>query len=454
LIAYTIITAWNVGLMVAIARWRGVTSYEGLGMALLALVVGSDYGGLCLALAFGGNSAEVQSLVTLRIWPGLVHLLGILCFGLGLFIVSPNPPKIRRTLSDDDRRQLAYAGSFLAVLGISMKLLALGSEGITSIGQYFTNVYAYNAAQKKLGTFWDWGASIAMFGVTLLAASYEGRRVKQLVCVVSLAVLAFFLTSSRAGIAGAMLMFFVVMLAFNPRTARNWFRPRVLASLFLLLVVSSGIKTQLRFAPGNTAAVRTDWGDLAAQALSTFGTRFGSSGVYSGFANMVDRQSHDHALFMDGRVLAYTLTAWIPHLVFPHKPVHPFRDIGYLIRPNFSSRYDTVYAPTLVGYAWADFGVASVVGYLFLGAFVLGLLRRPVERPDVPILMVAGYLHLMLVEGATNLIHNGFLGLSASGLLAVGSMGLATVYVTVRRSLDAIATTAAAPAATSGALDG
>jgi hypothetical protein len=122
-------------------------------MALLALVVGSDYGGLCLALAFGGDSADLRSMVALRIWPGLVHVLGILCFGLGLLVASPNPPKVRRELSEDDRRQLAYAGSFLAVLGISMKLLALGSEGITSIGEYFTNVYTYNAAQRKLGTF-------------------------------------------------------------------------------------------------------------------------------------------------------------------------------------------------------------------------------------------------------------------------------------------------------------
>ncbi len=46
MLGYTIITAWNVGLMVAIARWRGLASFEGLGMALLALVVVTDYGGV------------------------------------------------------------------------------------------------------------------------------------------------------------------------------------------------------------------------------------------------------------------------------------------------------------------------------------------------------------------------------------------------------------------------
>jgi hypothetical protein len=153
---------------------------------------------------------------------------------------------------------------------------------------------------------------------------------------------------------------------------------------------------------------------------------------------------------MHGRVLAYSLTAWVPHVVYPDKPVHPFRDIGYLIRENFSSRFDTVYAPTLVGFAFADFGVASVVTYLFFGGLVLGLLRRFAGQGDAPILLLVAYLHLTLIEGATNLIHNGFLAFVASLLFTVTSAGLAACYVMVRRALDAVA--AAAPAGASRAL--
>ena len=50
-----------------------------------------------------------------------------------------------------------------------MKMVALGSEGITSIGDYFANIYSYNVAQRQLGTFWDWGAELAMFGAALIA---------------------------------------------------------------------------------------------------------------------------------------------------------------------------------------------------------------------------------------------------------------------------------------------
>jgi hypothetical protein len=451
---YALITAWNVALLIAIARWRGITSYEGLGMALLALVVGTDFFGLCLALALTGGSPEVQAMVALRIWPGLIHLLGILCFALGLLVVSPAPAKIRRVLTEEEVRQLRYAGSFLVALGLGMKLVALGSEGITSIGDYFANIYAYNVAQRELGTFWDWGTELAMFGCALLAAGYEYRPRIQLAVAALAAALAFFLTSSRAGIVGAGLMLFIVLAAFNPRTFRRWVRPRVIAAFLVLLVVTSGIKTQLRFFPGTSSGVRTDWPELAAEALSTFGTRFGSTGVYAGYATMVDRQSADPSQFMHGRVLSYTLTAWIPHVVFPEKPVHPFRDIGELIRENYSSRFDTVYAPTLVGYAWADFGLVSVVTYLFLGAFALGLLRRVVAGPEAPLLLVVGYLHFTLVEGATNLIHNGFLSSLASAVLAVVAVGLTAGYVMLRRSLDAMAAGTPDTVPAAGSVDG
>jgi hypothetical protein len=438
-LGYTIITAWNVGLMVAIARWRGLASFEGLGMALLALVVATDYGGVCLALAVTGSSLEARELVDLRLVPGLVHLLGLTCFALGLLVVSPTPVKIRRVLTDDDARTLRYAGTFLLVLGVGMKLIALGSEGITSLGDYFANVYTYNVSQRKLGEFWDWGTQIAMFGCTLVIAGYEGRRGWQLIYAAILVSVAFLLTSSRAGIAGAILMLAVVLIALNPRTARSWVRPRFIGAVLVLLVVTSGVKSQMRYYPGSSTGVHTDWPRLVGEALSTFGTRFGRAGVYAGYANLVDRQLGDHTFFMRGRVLAYSLTAWVPHVVYPDKPVHPFRDIGYLIRDNFSSRFDTVYAPTLVGFAFADFGIASVITYLFFGGLVLGLIRRFAGQGDQPILLLVAYLHLTLIEGATNLIHNGFLAFIASFLFTVASAGLAAAYVTLRRALDAVA---------------
>lgn len=450
MLGYTIITAWNVGLMIALARWRGLASFEGLGMALLALVVITDYGGVCLALAVTGSSLEARALVDLRLLPGLIHLLGLICFGLGLFVASPEPIKIRRVLTEDEARTLRYAGGFLLVLGVGMKLIALGSEGITSLGDYFANVYTYNVSQRKLGEFWDWGTQIAMYGCTLLVAGHEGRRMWQLFYAGVLGMVAFLLTSSRAGIAGAVLMLAIVLVAFNPRTARSWLRPRFIGSALVLLVVTSGVKSQMRYYPGSSTGVHTDWPRLVGEALSTFGTRFGRAGVYAGYANLVDRQLEDHSFFMQGRVLAYSLTAWVPHVVYPDKPVHPFRDIGYLIRDNFSSRFDTVYAPTLVGFAFADFGLASVVTYLFFGGLVLGLLRRVAGDGNGPILLLMAYLHLTLIEGATNLIHNGFLAFIASLLFTTASAGMAAVYVTLRRAMDAVAAAPPARALTIG----
>ena len=213
-------------------------------MALLAVVVGTDFAGLCIALALTGGSPEVQAMVALRIWPGVVHLLGIVCFGLGLLVVSPNPPKVRRVLSEDDARQLRWAGSFLLVFGVGMKMVALGSQGIHSIPEYFANIYAYNVEQRELGTFWDWGTELAMFGCAIASAGYEHRPIRQFALAVLMAALAFFLTSSRAGIVGGALVFFIVAVAFNPTTWRQWLRPRLVAAFLAMLVVTSGIKTQ------------------------------------------------------------------------------------------------------------------------------------------------------------------------------------------------------------------
>ena len=48
-------------------------------MALLALVVGSDYAGLAIALALTHGSPEVQAMVALRLRPGLHPPAGHSC---------------------------------------------------------------------------------------------------------------------------------------------------------------------------------------------------------------------------------------------------------------------------------------------------------------------------------------------------------------------------------------
>ncbi len=185
----------------------------------------------------------------------------------------------------------------------------------------------------------------------------------------------------------------------------------------------------MRYYPGSSTGVHTDWPRLVGEALSTFGTRFGRAGVYAGYANLVDRQLEDHAFFMQGRVLAYSLTAWVPHVVYPDKPVHPFRDIGYLIRDNFSSRFDTVYAPTLVGFAFADFGLASVVTYLFFGGLVLGCSARFAGEGDGADPAAGGLPPLDAHRGGHQPHPQRLSGLHRELAVHVPSAGLAAVYV-------------------------
>ncbi|MBI4500129.1 MAG: hypothetical protein HY700_03110 [Gemmatimonadetes bacterium] len=434
---YAGIVLVNLALMLGIVRWRGFTSYEGLGMLLLAAVVVSDWLVLLIAIVLAPDSPEIAAMVQGRIWPGVVHLAGLTAFAAGLFVISPTPARVGRQLSPRDVRVVRDAGTALLAGGVAMKLLALWAQGITSIGDYFANLYAYTAAPKRFGTFLDWGTSLAFFGAALLAASYEGRKLRQIGFLGLSMAVAFFLTGSRAGVVGSIFSFFVVVAALNPRSFRTWLRPGFLALLAVTAIVTAGIKTQIRFASA-TSVLKTDVSTVTVVALSAFESRFGDAGVFSGYANMVSRQTADPSQLMRGKVLYYTLIAWVPHVVFPGKPAHPFRDIGVLIRNNFSSREDTIYAPMLVGYGFADFGLPSAVLYLFFGAFALGLLRRLGAGPDVSILLLIGYLHVTLIEGASNLIHNGFLTLVAGVVLAAGAMTLVILYVAARDLLRAI----------------
>ena len=133
-LAYSVIAGWNIALLIAIARWRGITSFEGLGHG-----APRGRGGDRLRGTLPSRSSSPAAQPKSRPWwrSGSGRALSIcsacVCFGLGLFVVSPNPPKVRRVLSEDDARQLRWAGGFLLVFGVGMKMVALGSQGIHSI---------------------------------------------------------------------------------------------------------------------------------------------------------------------------------------------------------------------------------------------------------------------------------------------------------------------------------
>lgn len=430
--------------MLLIVRWRGFTSFEGLGMLLLSLVMASDWLGLVIGALLTTGSPETAAMIADRVWPAVVHLVAIVAFAGGLLVVSPVPSPVRRRLTAQEILVVRDAGVALVVLGVGMKIIALWGQGIYSIRDYFANLYAYTVAAKRFGTFLDWGPGLAFLGAGLLAASYEGRRGRQMAWGLVALALAFFLTNSRAGIAGAVLVVFITVAALNPDTFRTWLRPGLLAGLVVILLVTAGVKSQVR-SRSISAVVRLDVRSLANAAATTFASRFGDVGVYAGYTNMVNRQTGDPSRLMHGRVVAYTLIAWIPHIFYAAKPAHPFRDIGDLVKRDFASREDTVYAPTLVGWGFADFGPPSALLYLFFAGAFLGLVRRVLVASRTHVLVLVGYLHVVLVEGATNLIHNGLLNVGASVVLAAGAMGVVLAYVGAR-NLIRVTGTGAAPA--------
>jgi len=68
--------------------------------------------------------------------------------------------------------------------------------------------------------------------------------------------------------------------------------------------------------------------------------RFSDSGDYRGFCQFVSLVVDYRARFDDFRVGRYTITAWIPRVVYRDRPDHPFRRIGALTYADFASHVD------------------------------------------------------------------------------------------------------------------
>jgi hypothetical protein len=413
----------NLLIMCWIIRKRGFFSFEGYGTALLIVVVVSDFIGLVTNYLF--RNAEVGNLIQLRIYPTAVHIIGLVALAAGLFMADPRPIKVTGEFSIDDRKFLIGIARFFVVLGLGMKLLSLYGEGITSVQSYFLKMPEYVIAQRRFGGFWDEGLSVMLLGLTLIAANQMTYKRQGLLLIIAM-MLNFFLSPSRAGIAGTVSGFFVILWAINRKMLRFWLKPVFISSLALLVILSAGIKSQVRFRP---TQVDTSFSGMFYWGVDRFLDRFSSEGLYDGYANFVSRVSKDKSRFYKGDVIKYAVTAWVPYVVYKNKPQHPFRAIGDLVYKDFRVSAEDVSAVMLVGTAFADYGILSVICYLFLYGVVIGSLRRLTMGHKSNMLLFAWYIHFMVVDGASNFVHGGIVNLINTIALATGVITLTFIYL-------------------------
>ncbi|MBF0153766.1 MAG: hypothetical protein HQL64_08510 [Magnetococcales bacterium] len=364
----------NLLILYALIRWRGLLTCEGLGMAMVALVFVSDGVSLHIMALFGRDAGLEKEL---RILPNLVHFIGLLAFSGGLFIVDPTSRRLTYNVNLDNnpsvRHTIVSVSYFLVVMGIGMKLYAMFAWGFTSLNDYFSGMYMYQAT-KEGGGFMDSGMEIALLGLSLLVAIHGGSRFKQLFVIFVMLMVSMVFSFSKSGIHFLVILLAVALYYFNQDLMRSYIKFRYVILVIILLIVSMGLKTQLKYGQG--AEVNLGASEMLTSSMLTFGGRYSSFGLYQGYSYLVNRMSENPSLFFENKVVLHTLTGWIPRFVWSDKPSHPFHARGDLVNEFYRIDQYGNDAPTLVGMAFADAGLQSVIIYLFVGGLILGGIRR------------------------------------------------------------------------------
>jgi hypothetical protein len=395
--------AANLIFMAILIRWRGLLSFEGLGLGLLFVTMVMDW--LSLGSAYIFSPHEVGPLLMERIYPLSVHLVGIGALGAGLWIADPSP----RPLSFQGESGMGRIRSMawtLVVIGLGMKFFALWSSGLLNPNLYYEKMFSYVSSQRKWGGFWDEGLNVAVLGFGLLVAETDRLR-KQILLFVLMMGFTLLLSFSRGGVVAPVFYFFIFLWAFNKRSFARWTHPLFLTALLVGVVVSAGIKSQTRWESSKRDFSASS---IVRVGLGRFSDRFGQAGLFDGYVNIVHRLSFEGGQRKGGDVLLYTLTSWVPFVFYHDKPVNPFRAIGDLVYRDYRIDENDVSAPTLVGSAFLDFGVASVVVYLLVYGWVLGFLKRSVLSVSGTYAFV-WYILVTFVDGFTNFIHGGIVNL-------------------------------------------
>ena len=289
----------------------------------------------------------------------------------------------------------------------------------------FTTVEDVKDIAEQSGAFLYRGADVALVGLALLFATLHG--IPKVLCglaAVALPILALF---NKGGFEKGLIWTALAYSVYQSKHFKRIFRSSlswtvILPAAALVIVLVIGVKIHYR--TGGDSAQPTD----AFQAgLDSVRARYSADGLYRGYSQMTTYMRNGWTPHFDGQMLGYALTCWIPGSIYPDKPVHPTRNTGYMVYMDHHSYKGDASAFTLVGIAYADCGIPSAVGYLLVGGFVLGWIRKVANRPSGNLYRHVGYLFLCLFGVCS--AESGLLLLIYVVMLCAGVMGLAWILV-------------------------
>jgi len=378
---YGVLFAVNLCVLLCLIHRYSLFSAEGLALSFMALSIVTDAAGLSWTAMVAPNDLRLGTQeFDLRVFPSAVHLIGLLAFGAGLLIANPRPRSLRRAPTTDLHNKIFVSGLIISVSGFALFVIAILLVGAYQSNAFYSSIDQFRSEELPFGGFWYRGVDIGLFGLCLMFAGSGSRGIvgiKRFFFGMAILVLPLVLLSNKGGLEKSFIYGVFVLNFLDYKIFERLATTRVFVPAVLIVIVATGAKNVMRDANRDDFDIRqVTFTSTSNSGMDSIANRYSSEGLYRGFCTMVAAMHDGQVDFYDGRILRYTLSSWIPRALRPDKADHPFRAIGYMINPDGHVFPREVSAPTFVGFAYGDFGMASTISYLFVGGLFAGFFRR------------------------------------------------------------------------------
>jgi len=399
----------NVSLIIYILRKRGIATIEGVCMLYLSFAVVSDHLMLLWKYMFFPDDLRLgYGEFSLRVYPTAIHIIGLLALYAGLYFTDPASPKDPGLVTNPDRGHgyLILAGLVIAGIGAGLFLIAVVLVGAPLGPQFYETIDTYRSGVgHAYGAFWFRGMDFMVLGLAFIFVGLPANFVGRVLLFLVMAAIPFFLTGSKGGADRACLFIAISAASFNRALFASLTRAPVILAAIPILVWTLGLKLALLSGAG-----LTQWSVSRAieHGQTALFARFSEEGLYRGYCTFIDYFRVNPEFHSQFSVGLYTLQSWVPRMIYESKAPHPFLALGRIINPDGHYIETEACAPMMVGYAYCDYGVLSVIAYLGIGGAVLGLARRHFMGPRAPLTARLTYATYALFGGLSAEV--GFLG--------------------------------------------
>jgi len=430
-VEFIFLSVINLGIIVFIIRKRGIASAEGFCMAYLCVAVLSDNIELIFHYFISPDLLPLgQRELVFRLYPTAVEIVGLLILVVGLYVADGKATDISRDLEALDLLRLRKIGIAITAIGLALTFVALYLVGALSSLNFYDSLNSFREQALSFGGFWYRGADIAVFGMALTLPSLQGKPKRFFSVLALMMFVSFFLRTNKGGLEEPILWGGIALLVYNRKFLRSLINFRI--TVLALVIAFLGIGVKFWFLPqamGIPSSTRVSLMQLVKAAAAGAAERWGDDGLYRGYCQFVNSLPDNRYLFRGSKVGMYSLTSWVPRFLYPNKPDHPFRGLGFAIYSDFHVYPEETPAPMLVGSAMADNGFDSLTVYLFLSGLFLGWFRA-LAAGSKYLYLHCGYLLFVLFGGFS--AEEGTLGLIYTLLLACGVVFAARLLIAVK----------------------